>query len=54
MNTNFTLEELIDLQFAVKFDRTGTYGDERSKRLDKLDAKMAGIVNRAKKEEVNK
>jgi hypothetical protein len=47
---DFTLEELMDIQLAVKYDRTGTHGDARSIRLDKLDAKMAVIVNRAKRE----
>lgn len=50
---DFTLQELQDIQWAVKFDRTGTHGDERSKRLDKLDAKMARIVSKAKKEGTN-
>lgn len=36
----FTIQELNDLLSAVEGDKIGKWGDERSLRLDKLEAKL--------------
>lgn len=50
MNT-FSLQELQDILSAIESDKQGTHGDERSLRLDKLDARIRRDINKAKREE---
>jgi hypothetical protein len=42
-NLQLNGRELRDLLLSVQFDRTGKYGDERSYRLEKLEAKLKRV-----------
>lgn len=40
MNLELTQKELLLLLSAIRNDRTGTWGDERSKQLEALEMKL--------------
>jgi hypothetical protein len=42
----FSKEELRDLLSAVEFDTQGSHGDDRAKRLDKLESKIKKEINK--------
>lgn len=50
MNLQLSERELYDLLGCVESDSLGKYGDDRSLRLDKLEAKLKRYIAKNKKE----